>query len=126
MGTARQKKQNEERLLELDALRGLAAVYVLIFHFICSYQQSLGAKAFELSRFFSGIYGVQLFFIISGYVIFMSLDRIARPLDFIVSRFSRLFPAYWAAVIIATFLIKRYTMCMIFGSPRRALFSIFP
>jgi peptidoglycan/LPS O-acetylase OafA/YrhL len=47
---------------------------------------------------------VNLFFIVSGYVIFMTLHRTREPMDFVVSRFSRLFPAYWAAVVL-TFLV---------------------
>ncbi|MBK9234543.1 MAG: acyltransferase [Rhodoferax sp.] len=41
---------------------------------------------------------MNLFFIISGFVIFMTLLRTTRPLDFVVSRFSRLFPAYWVSI----------------------------
>ena len=47
-----------------------------------------------------GNVGVELFFMRSGFVIFWTLNRIERPLDFIVSRFSRLYPVYWAAVLI--------------------------
>ncbi len=43
---------------------------------------------------------VNLFFVISGFVIFMTLDRTRVPLDFVVSRVSRLFPAYWAAIVL--------------------------
>jgi peptidoglycan/LPS O-acetylase OafA/YrhL len=45
-----------------------------------------------------GHLGVNLFFMISGFVIFMTLDKTERPTDFVVSRFSRLFPAYWVAI----------------------------
>jgi len=34
----------------------------------------------------------------------MTLDRTERPMDFVVSRFSRLFPAYWFAIFL-TFVI---------------------
>ena len=37
---------------------------------------------------------------ISGFVILMTLEKTKRPLDFIVSRFSRLFPCYWVAIIL--------------------------
>jgi peptidoglycan/LPS O-acetylase OafA/YrhL len=45
-----------------------------------------------------GARGVQLFFIISGFVIFMTLERTRSAMDFVVSRFARLYPAYWAAM----------------------------
>lgn len=95
------------RLIELDALRGIAAVLVMLFHYTAKYQELYGHEtplAFSLPW---GQYGVNLFFMISGFVIFMTLHRIVRPLDFIVSRFSRLFPAFWAAVTI-TFLLVRW------------------
>jgi peptidoglycan/LPS O-acetylase OafA/YrhL len=36
---------------------------------------------------------------ISGYVIFWTISRRSHPLDFVFSRFSRLYPAYWVAVL---------------------------
>lgn len=88
------------RVGEIDALRGLAAVAVMLFHYttrVAELYPSLGPATLGLPQ---GHYGVNLFFIISGYVIFMTLHRTRRPMDFVVSRFSRLFPAYWAAVFI--------------------------
>jgi peptidoglycan/LPS O-acetylase OafA/YrhL len=41
-----------------------------------------------------GNFGVELFFVISGYVIFMTVDRTPTPWGFFVSRFSRLWPAF--------------------------------
>jgi peptidoglycan/LPS O-acetylase OafA/YrhL len=39
-----------------------------------------------------------LFFVISGFVIFMTLNRCRTPFEFIRSRVIRLFPAFWAAL----------------------------
>lgn len=86
------------RLRELDALRGLAALGVLVFHYTTRYDNLYGYPQ-RVADFRWGEYGVQLFFIISGFVIFMSLERVRSPWDFIVSRASRLYPVYWAAVI---------------------------
>jgi len=49
-----------------------------------------------------GEYGVQLFFAISGFVIFMTLEHTRSTADFAFARFSRLFPAYWAAILLTT------------------------
>lgn len=83
--------KSSARLTELDALRGIAAVMVLLLHF-------------KLFKF--GSSGVDLFFIISGFVIFMSIERYSTLKDFWRSRFIRLFPSYWLSILIA--LLSRY------------------
>ncbi len=89
------------RVLELDALRGLAALAVVAFHFTTFYGREVGHVGPAPWSFAFGNYGVQLFFLISGFVIFMTLERTRTWADFVVSRFSRLFPAYWAAILLS-------------------------
>ncbi|MGY1425066.1 acyltransferase family protein [Lysobacter sp. A289] len=86
------------RLGELDALRGVAALAVVAFHYTTSYAQQVGHVEPLPFGFAAGNYGVHLFFLISGYVIFMTLERTRDAMDFVVSRFSRLYPAYWASM----------------------------
>ena len=88
------------RLVEVDALRGLAALAVVLFHHTTRYADLFRPASLTSISFPNGHYGVNLFFIISGFVIFMTLEKTSRPMDFVVSRFSRLFPAYWAAIIL--------------------------
>jgi len=94
------KKQNIEpppishtknRFKELDALRGIAALMVVFFHF--TYTRPQAAYGF-----FLGSTGVDLFFIISGFVIFMSLSKVTSVKQFVINRFARLFPAFWFCV----------------------------
>lgn len=103
----------KHRLLELDALRGLAAVAVVLYHYFYRYDVLYGHQNIPVGWSYNGKLGVQLFFIVSGFVIFWTLVRIQKPLDFIVSRFSRLYPAYWVALGL-TFLIV-----LVFGLPGR-------
>lgn len=100
------KTLDTQRLVELDALRGIAAVLVMLFHYTAKYQELYGHESPLAISLPWGHYGVNLFFMISGFVIFMTLHRIQRPLDFVVSRFSRLFPAFWAAVAITFVLVR--------------------
>lgn len=86
------------RVGELDALRGLAALGVVAYHYTTFYAQEVGHVDPLPFGFAAGNYGVHLFFLISGYVIFMTLERTRDAMDFVVSRFSRLYPAYWAAI----------------------------
>ncbi|WP_295991373.1 acyltransferase [Rugamonas sp.] len=86
------------RLTALDSLRGLAAMMVVLFHYTTRYGELFGHSAPPSATLPWGYLGVNLFFMISGFVIFMTLEKTVRPMDFIVSRFSRLYPAYWGAV----------------------------
>lgn len=90
--------------MEVDALRGVAALAVVAYHYTTRYVELYGAGLRPTLSMPHGHFGVNLFFIISGFVIFMTLARTRRPMDFIVSRLSRLFPAYWVAVGL-TFLV---------------------
>ena len=90
------------RMVELDALRGIAAVAVLGYHFTTRYQEQIGHVDGPPANLWIGNYGVYLFFLISGFVIFMTLERTRTAADFVVSRFSRLFPGYWAALLITS------------------------
>ena len=92
----------QDRLAELDALRGIAVLIVLLFHFTWRAPYVMaGVKTIPYGLAW-GHYGVELFFAISGFVIFMTLERTRQTADFIVSRLSRLFPAYWAGILVTT------------------------
>lgn len=94
------------RLAEVDALRGVAVLMVLVFHYTTRLGELFPAAGWGDFRF--GEYGVHLFFVISGFVIIMTLDRSARPADFLVARFSRLYPAYWTAILITSAFIYAF------------------
>ena len=89
------------RLGELDALRGIAAFGVVIHHYLSRYGDLYGHSAAFPYRFDSGQLGVHLFFMVSGFVILMTLQRTRTASDFLVSRAARLYPAYWFAVLVS-------------------------
>ncbi|WP_100658714.1 acyltransferase family protein [Alteromonas flava] len=86
------------RLTELDALRGIAALAVVIYHMVYRYHELYGHQGLPVYWSYFGQYGVQLFFMISGFVIYWTVDRITVPREFVISRFARLYPVYWVAV----------------------------
>lgn len=97
------KKQHStvKRLRELDVLRGIAAIGVLACHY--------ASECVELGQlqedFRWGSYGPHLFFLISGFVILMTIDKRPRPRDFVFSRFSRLYPVYWFGVLFSATIV---------------------
>jgi peptidoglycan/LPS O-acetylase OafA/YrhL len=88
------------RFHEIDAFRGMAALWVMIFHYWGRYQVIFhDAPGWPwLDQMDFGLLPVRWFFIISGFVITWSLEGCRTTGDFAVSRFSRLYPAYWTAM----------------------------
>ena len=71
-----------QRILELDALRGLAAVAVVFYHYTTRYGQLFGHRDSLTVSLPWGHYGVDLFFMLSGFVILMTLERTANSWKF--------------------------------------------
>ncbi|MEN2417173.1 acyltransferase [Streptomyces rimosus] len=98
-----QGEARRPRLRVLDGLRLLAALMVLAYHYITLRDgwgddpNAFSPVVYHLSEY--GWLGVEVFFLISGFVICMSAW--GRSLgDFVTSRVSRLYPAYWVAVLL--------------------------
>jgi peptidoglycan/LPS O-acetylase OafA/YrhL len=83
-------------------MRGLAALSVLLFHYCTRFDELYHYHQRPLVGWSLGSFGMQFFFMISGFLIFMTLERTQRKLDFVVSRVSRLYPVYWAAIAVTT------------------------
>ena len=99
------------RLHALDGLRLVAALSVAAYHYL-AFDKAGAAWGQRPSSIFPqwsgaaayGWLGVEVFFVISGFVICMSCW--GRSLgDFARSRISRLYPAYWAAVVLTTVVV---------------------
>jgi peptidoglycan/LPS O-acetylase OafA/YrhL len=90
------KRVSGRRLRELDSLRGIAAVCVLLFHF-STLNDHYHQWPFQVPW---GHFGVELFFVISGFVILMTLEKSAGVTEFLISRVTRLYPTYWCAVLL--------------------------
>lgn len=92
---------NRERFQELDGLRGIAAVAVVWSHLTGNFDSKHPDAPAPFADIWWGVYGVQLFFLISGFVILMTAQRAQRPSDFVISRVSRLYPVYWIALTVS-------------------------
>jgi peptidoglycan/LPS O-acetylase OafA/YrhL len=113
---ARATAEPARRLDALDGLRGLAALGVLVLHvWMFSYGDSdrppKGLLDFSIGEL---RLGVQLFFVLSGFLIFRPF--VAAALDgarrgpsltrYVIRRAARILPAYWLAVVASYFLLK--------------------
>ena len=121
-----------EKIRFANQLRGLAALSVVISHWIGVYwlvQDAVSAVTFSpapagpppeivdwvnLQWFNFGPFGVGVFFLISGFVIPFSLQKHTR-LSFAAARLLRIFPTYIAAFMIEMAVI--YTASLFWGRP---------
>jgi peptidoglycan/LPS O-acetylase OafA/YrhL len=78
---------------DIQILRGVAVLLVVLFHL-------------DIAGFTSGFLGVDVFFVVSGYLMAMMYDP-SRKLDFFIKRAKRLLPAYFV-VVIATLLASTF------------------
>jgi peptidoglycan/LPS O-acetylase OafA/YrhL len=87
------------RIAGIEAARGVAALAVVTFHWWVFHDRQL--EWADAAGY--GWLGVQLFFAISGFVLFLPYARGDKRLDlpsFTAGRFLRIVPAWWAAVVI--------------------------
>lgn len=82
-----------DRIRYLDALRGVAILWVMLFHIYVVWPEPYGNRFAGTPWLSYGWLGVELFFMISGYVILMTLEKCASLKEFLFRRWLRLFPA---------------------------------
>jgi peptidoglycan/LPS O-acetylase OafA/YrhL len=98
-----------KRIDELDALRGIATFLVVIYHYTFRFQEYFQYTFItDKFNFKYGHYGVELFFVISGFVIFMSIEHTNDPLNFLYKRFLRLYPTFLMAMIFSYLFIAAF------------------
>lgn len=91
---------------ELDGLRGIAILAVVFYHYfqalVSIYPDQefypYGDRIFPLAQY--GYLGVHLFFIISGFVIAYTMERMSGAAMFLRHRFFRLWPTMLVASVI--------------------------
>jgi peptidoglycan/LPS O-acetylase OafA/YrhL len=92
----------------LDGLRGLAVLFVLMFHFSWSFPDRTPLLAAVRDHLWGGWFGVDLFFALSGYLITRGLVKpsahsVGKRLKlFWARRVFRIFPLYYIVVILGT------------------------
>lgn len=95
-------QNSPSRIQYLDGLRGIAIFLVIFYHSFSRWHKIVpyGDEFKYFPLFDHGRFGVQLFFMISGFVIFMSLERSRNFQGFIIRRWIRLFPSMFICSLI--------------------------
>ena len=98
------------RLLHIQALRGVAALLVLLSH-LQRIESRTVASPLLPDSFAFGMMGVDLFFVISGFImVFVTRDwaRPGRQGEFLFARAARIYPLYWivSLALLAVWLVR--------------------
>ncbi len=89
-----------KRVETIDVFRGVAILLVVLYHFTARLPaDALNVVGTAAPPVFFGWAGVYFFFAISGYCIYLTLERSATISLFLARRFSRLYPAFLAAAV---------------------------
>lgn len=105
------------RVGEIDLLRFIAAMLVVLFHYTfrghaaSNYSLNAYPAIAPLTKY--GYLGVELFFLISGFVILMTASSGSLQ-KFVASRVARLYPAFWVCCMMT------FSAILFFGNDRFA------
>lgn len=104
-------KQHSNRFGTIDGLRGVAALAVVFFHLSGNLKLELSQLLpdFIMVAFSYGYLGVPVFFVISGFVISLSIGATTITKQyfgtFVLRRSIRLDPTYWVSILLAITLL---------------------
>jgi len=93
------------RFYVLDIIRFLAAFVVVLYHYTARQDSYAFPVLSTITKY--GYLGVPLFFIISGFVISLSAHS-RTAVEFAISRFVRLYPAFWVGVTLTAIVTTLY------------------
>ena len=106
------QKSGSGKIQNIQALRGIAVLLVVCFH-LTTIERKYGGTTTILPDFFQfGMFGVDLFFVISGFVmVTITRGKFQQPrkaLVFLYHRISRIYPLYWfySLLVLAVFLYQ--------------------
>lgn len=93
-------------LNSIQYLRGIASLFVVLFHMKWMINNIYSQKNLGDLLFVSGNFGVDLFFVISGFVICLSTEKMESNavIKFIIRRFFRIYPLLFISVVFVYFL----------------------
>ncbi len=113
-----------KRIVELDSLRTLAAINLVLFHFTHVYTVKYGYTSPLGFEFPYGKYGVQLFFMLSGLVNAMTLLKKRDATNFLAGRVIRICPSFWAVIAINLMIVGLAPLTAVAFPPEQVIANL--
>lgn len=96
------ENKKDRQIWLLDVLRGVSALLIVLFHYTSQYEISIGHVKTWPVRVSWGCYAIFAFFALSGFLTFYNLSEKQTASAFLKKRLIRLYPVFWAAVIVTS------------------------
>lgn len=90
----------KNKIIECDWIRALAAIAVIFYHYTMRYPALFETKIDYKINFTYGSSGVNIFFLLSGFLTLYALKPKAMSKEYLKKRIKRLYPEYWICLII--------------------------
>lgn len=99
------------KLASIQVLRAIAATFVVLLHIVMVFEKRLHLDVDSVAVLKYGNMGVDVFFIISGFIMAKISGKLAAKNDalpFLLDRILRIYPAYWiyASIALGIYLIR--------------------
>ncbi len=108
-----------QKLNTLELGRGLAALFVLLYHYKGLSLKYTGGIPSLASPFVGGHAGVEYFFVLSGFIIYLihrnDIGEAGKIPNFFAKRIIRIIPMYWAVI---TFMLIAFLLSPQWGSDK--------
>lgn len=94
---------NNKRIIELDYLRAISCIMVILYHYTTRYNELYGHKSDYFFNLSFGGWAVTIFFILSGFFALYIVHADSHSfINYISKRAVRLYPPYWVSLIFTT------------------------
>lgn len=108
-------------LKSIHYTRGFAALLVVLFHFSFMY---VGKVEPFNTAFLNGGFGVDLFFLISGFIITFVTTKKGKVSKFFLKRFFRIYPLFLFILVISSLFLIRYNVHPLWSMVKSGMFIL--
>lgn len=96
------------KIQSIHLLRGVAVLFVVLYHFKGYLNDVYVQRDLGQILFGSGGFGVDLFFMISGFIIALSTQNVTSKTVFAIRRFFRIYPAFIIVFVVGVLTVYRF------------------
>jgi len=96
------EKQSTGMMPELNWMRGIGAMMIMLYHHTTRYQELVGHLFPWQFHLPWGCDAVSLFFVLSGFLTVWTLSERTKAITFAKKRVLRIYPMYWVAILVTS------------------------